>query len=218
MISMELDPRSEYYSFFRAELLPYLSPARGRVILDVGCGAGHLLAHLKSQGARETIGLELRKEVADELRQSGRVDKVLCLDIETAELPLPEASLDLVIVSHVLEHMIDPWLVLRKLRRHLRPGGQLVGAIPNVRFVRVIWELVATGQWRYADSGILDRTHLRFFTKRSMTDLLTACGYQIDDIQPQIGSAKARWLERLSFGAASEFLGYAYNFKCHKPS
>lgn len=213
MINNELNPDTQYYGLFRHELLPYLDAARGTV-LDIGCGSGLLLAHLKKNGAERTIGLELRQDIATELRESGRVDDVWCLDIERDELPVAAHSLDTIIVSHVLEHMVDPWAVLRRLRGLLKPGGKLVGAIPNVRHLSVAWKLLSRGEWTYADSGILDRTHLRFFTRSGIEQLLKSTGFRILALDPEIAGPRATALSRLSFGSADNLVCYAYNFQC----
>ncbi len=213
MINTELDPRTDYYGQFRHELLPLLEPARGTV-LDIGCGSGLLLAHLRQHGAERTIGIELRADIASELRESGRVDEVLCLDIERDELPFAPGSIDTLVVSHVLEHMVDPWSVLRRLRPLLSPGGRLVGAIPNVRHVSVALKLLTRGRWQYADSGILDRTHLRFFAKETIRELLETTGYRVLALVPEINGPRARAVSRLSLGSADDLVCYAYNFAC----
>lgn len=213
MINEGLDPASNYYALFRHELLPYLGDVTGDV-LDIGCGSGLLLAHLRGKGARKTIGVEMRSDIADALRRSGKVDEVFCLDIERDALPIAAHSLDTIIVSHVLEHMVDPWTVLVRLQRYLKPGGRLVGAIPNVRHVSVALSLLAKGRWDYVDSGILDRTHLRFFTKATIRQLLESTGYRVVSLDPEIAGPRARTLSRLSLGRADNLVCYAYNFSC----
>jgi 2-polyprenyl-3-methyl-5-hydroxy-6-metoxy-1,4-benzoquinol methylase len=213
MINPELDPRTNYYGQFHQELLPLLGEVRGTV-LDIGCGSGPLLEHLRHNGAERTIGVELRKDIAHELRESGRVDEVLCLNVESDALPFAHASLDTIIVSHVLEHMVDPWKVLQMLRPLLKPGGRLVGAIPNVRHVSVALRLLTHGSWQYADSGILDRTHLRFFTKKTIRELLESTGYRVLALVPEINGPRARAVSRLSLGSADNLVCHAYNFAC----
>lgn len=215
MINLELDARGGYYSLFRSELTPFFEGFGGSV-LDVGCGSGELLKHLKKQGAQRTIGLEMRADVADALRQSDVIDEVLSLDIEAEELPVPPESLDAIVVSHVLEHMVNPWRVLRKLHRHLKRDGILVGALPNVRHIGVAGNLLLRGRWQYTDSGILDVTHLRFFTRQSAAALLQSSGFSIEALKPEISGPRASFISAVTLGSLNDLVAYAYNFRCRK--
>lgn len=215
MINAELNAQGSYYRLFRQELLPLLESVEGSV-LDVGCGSGELLKHLKDRGARRTIGVEMRADVAHELRRSDKIDEVLVLDIECDDLPLPLESLDAIIVSHVLEHMVNPWQVLRKLRGYLKHDGILVGAIPNVRHVSVAGALLFKGRWPYRESGILDVTHLRFFTRQSIGELIESSGFLLETLQPEISGPRASMVSRLSLGRLDDVVAYAYNFRCRK--
>ena len=212
MINEELDPNSTYYNSSRMELIPFLVAARG-VILDVGCGSGKLLAYLKSQGVSQTIGLELREEVAHELERSGRLDKVLCMDIETAaecpfcpkNCPLISSSLAAMYSSTWPTHgwFYEESQALPKARRTIdRRNPKCASHIPEL-----IKQLVAGGQWEYANAGeFRTRRTSNSSTKKSMIGLLTACGYQIDDIRPELGSTRARWLAQLAFGRGNDFV------------
>ncbi len=213
MISKDIEPDASYYHIARHELLDLFDP-KDKVVLDIGCASGALLGVVKKLGARRTIGVESRAEVAAALAASGTVDDVLCLDIERDELPLAAASVDVVILSHVIEHMVDPWLVLRVARQLLRPGGILVGALPNVRHVRVIYDLLVRGEWKYVDSGVMDRTHLRFFTRRSLEEILVSEGFQVETLRAEIGRGKATVLSRATFGVFDDLLAYAFSFRC----
>ena len=134
-------------------------PAACRRVLDVGCGAGHLGRLLKERGHHVT-GMELVPEEADEARQ--RLDAVVTADVE-AGLPFAPGSFDAVIFADLLEHLVDPWRVLREAAALLSPGGVVVASVPNVQNVDVVRRLLR-GRWDYRERGILDRGHLRFFT------------------------------------------------------
>jgi SAM-dependent methyltransferase len=215
VINQKLDAQSGYYSLFRSELTPFFEGFDGSV-LDVGCGSGELLKYLKKQGARRTIGLEMRSDVADALRQSETVDEVLSLDIEAEDLPVPPESLDAIVVSHVLEHMVNPWRVLRKLHRCLKSDGILIGALPNVRHISVVGNLLLRGRWQYTESGILDVTHLRFFTRHSAAVLLQSSGFAVEVLKPEISGPRASFISAVSLGSLNDLVTYAYNFRCRK--
>jgi 2-polyprenyl-3-methyl-5-hydroxy-6-metoxy-1,4-benzoquinol methylase len=89
-------------------------------------------------------------------------------NLDKDELDLPEEAFDCIVCNDVLEHLITPWQVLGKLAILLKPGGHFVASIPNVQYWGVLKDLVFEGDWRYADEGVLDVTHLRFFTRRSI--------------------------------------------------
>jgi SAM-dependent methyltransferase len=213
----KLNPDEDYYELFRSELLPLLPPQLGDV-LDIGCGTGSLLLHLKSRGAKFTAGIEYVPAVAEQARLRQVADEVHCLDIESDELPYGPARFDCIVMSHVLEHMRDPWLTLAKVLALLKPGGNFVGAIPNVRYYPVLRDLLLRGRFQYQPSGILDRTHLRFFTRDSIEGLLVDAGLRVEYLVPEISGPKARLLSKLSLGVLNDLACYAYNFRCQKPA
>jgi len=90
-----------------------------------------------------------------------------------------ESSYDSILLSDVLEHLVDPLYVLHGLARHLTPGGKVVVSVPNVAHWSVRKDLLM-GRWEYTDEGILDRTHLRFLTLATAAELMRAGGYRIE--------------------------------------
>ena len=90
---------------------------------------------------------------------------------------------DLILCLDVLEHLIDPWSVIKKLiYENLREGGTLIACIPNVRYYNVLLPLLLKKEWKYQETGVLDRTHLRFFTKKTILELISSAGLQLDTI------------------------------------
>lgn len=142
---------------------------------------------------------------------------ILQQDLLAAGPDLFEAGrFDLLIFSHVLEHFAEPEAVLRQALAWLRPGGRVLVALPNVRHVSVLWDLLLRDDFRYQASGILDRTHLRFYTRTSAQRMLQGCGLQLLRSEPEFGGGKSIMLNRLTLGRASGFAAYAYNFLASK--
>jgi len=200
---------SEYYAELR---MPMLSLVRGvpQRVLEIGCAGGQTLNYLKQRGSQYTIGIECSPPAASVARDRG-VDQIVIGDIENLETPFEPASFDLIVVGHVLEHLTDPWAVLRKLAIFLKEDGQLVGAIPNVRHHSVLLPLLLFGKWQYQPSGLLDWTHLRFFCRTSIVNLLESTGFQVEKIVPDFGR-KSRLANSLSLTLLQDFLCFAYNF------
>ena len=192
----------EYHAHARREMLDFVPPGARRV-LDVGCGEGLFGALLKQRGA-EIWGIEPAPEAA--ALASERLDKVLTSDVETALAKLPPHGFDCVVFNDVLEHLVDPGAVLQRSRELLTAGGLIVCSIPNVRYFQNLWNLLAHKQWRYEDEGILDRTHLRFFTERSIRDMFDEHGFELVRMQGINGftSWKFALISRLSFGLLSD--------------
>lgn len=161
-----------YYANVRENLARLVPPTAQR-ILDVGCGQGALGGYLKSQEQVEVIGIEIQPEVADVARE--HLDRVLVGDIEHMTLPYAEGYFDCIILADVLEHLIDPWAALNKLKNYLSPTGIMVISLPNVRNLGVIRTLLE-GSWNYQEWGILDSTHLRFFAYNDMLAMFAKAG------------------------------------------
>jgi 2-polyprenyl-3-methyl-5-hydroxy-6-metoxy-1,4-benzoquinol methylase len=193
---------AEYHAHARPEMLEFV-PQGARRILDVGCGEGHFGALLKQRGA-EIWGVEPATQAA--ARATEKLDRVLTMNIESALATLPPQGFDCVVFNDVLEHLVDPGAVLLRARELLSADGLVVCSIPNVRYFRNLWNLVAHKQWRYEDEGILDRTHLRFFTERSIVDMFDEHGFEIVRMQGINGftSWKFSLLAKLSLGLLSD--------------
>jgi O-antigen biosynthesis protein len=173
----------EYYNLERRDIQHFL-PERLGDVLDVGCAAGRLGKALKEKGAASVTGIELVPEVAG--RAALVLDKVICGDVETIELPFPPESFDTIICADVIEHLRDPWAAVKRLVSLLKPGsGRFIACIPNICYYKIML-LQFLGSWPYSNEGILDRTHLRFFSPYSAHELLTAAGLSVIEVQPLI--------------------------------
>jgi 2-polyprenyl-3-methyl-5-hydroxy-6-metoxy-1,4-benzoquinol methylase len=173
-VDMDLFDKDEgYYAQSRDDVMS-LIPPEARTILDVGCGKG-ILGRKLSTRERKVCGIEKDPVVAEEA--SRHLETVVVGDVESVSLPFTERSFDCLIFADILEHLKDPWEVLRSMRRFLSEGGEVVASIPNVRHYKVIRSLVR-GHWNYTRSGILDITHLRFFTLEGIRSLFEQTGYR----------------------------------------
>ncbi len=170
-----------YYSDAKPELLELIDP-RGLRILDAGCAGGSNGEMMKRRGAREVVGIELSPAAAEQAR--ARLDRVIVGDLATVDLgELAAEPFDALLLIDVIEHLLDPQASLRRLLETLRPGGVVVASIPNVAHVWVLANLLA-GRWPQKDSGIFDRTHLRFFARRDMVRLLDSAGLDVLAVHP----------------------------------
>jgi len=167
-----------YFDFARPELLA-LVPESARTVLDIGCGAGRLGESIKARQTAHVVGIEMNQAAAERARS--RLDRVLVGDIEQLEPDFPPAAFDTIICGDVLEHLREPARLLGRIRGWLRPGGTLVASIPNVRHHSVVRGLLA-GNWTYEPAGLLDRTHLRFFTRREIEKLLYRAGFCVQNL------------------------------------
>jgi 2-polyprenyl-3-methyl-5-hydroxy-6-metoxy-1,4-benzoquinol methylase len=166
---------SSYYEYARPEIARLVPPGT-RHVLELGCAAGACGAAIKALRGCRVTGVELVPEVA--ARAAGRLDRVIVGDCEALDLPalLGGERFDCLVAADVLEHLRDPLAVLLRLHAVLAPDAALVASFPNVRHYSVLANLV-NGHWTYTDAGILDRTHLRFFTRREFARLLSQAGF-----------------------------------------
>lgn len=182
-----------YFEAVRSEMLPFV-PSDCKRVLDVGCGRGNFGKLLKQTRPVEVWGIE--PVAAAAVVAATQLDFV----IEGAFTPdanLPPASFDAIFFNDVLEHLLDPAAALRQARTLLGPGGVVIASIPNIRFFPTQWEVVVRGEWRYEDSGIMDRTHLRFFTRKSILALFADNSFRVEKIEginPYTERARKRYL------------------------
>jgi GT2 family glycosyltransferase/tetratricopeptide (TPR) repeat protein/SAM-dependent methyltransferase len=178
-----------YFEFARPELLE-LIPQTARDVVDVGCAAGRLGEALKARQSCRVVGIEHNPVAASAART--RLDCVIEGDAENLEWPFPPHSFDAVVCGDVLEHLRDPLAFLREVRDWLRADGVVVISLPNVRNHTVIRGLLE-GDWTYEPAGLLDHTHLRFFTRREIEKLLYRAGFGVPALIPVPGPGYPEW-------------------------
>jgi SAM-dependent methyltransferase len=184
-----LDPATTYGAQANPDLLSRI-PLDARMVLDVGCGAGGLGAAFRLRNpATRLIGIEPDATLAE--AAAPHYEQVLRIDIETTPPPLPPGSLDALVFGDVLEHLRDPWAVLKRDAALLAEEGVLLACVPNIEH----WSFVArllTGTWRYEKMGLFDETHLRWFTRDGMKQALDQAGLVPLEAAPRIfGREKA---------------------------
>ncbi len=165
---------SSYFSNSRPEVQQFVN-YNSKTILDVGCAAGFLGYALKMKNNAEVWGVEINKDVAEKALH--KIDRVIVKPIEEAIYELPDNYFDTIVCADVLEHLVDPETVLVKLKEKLKLTGEIIISLPNIMHFSVVLDLL-NGNFNYAEAGILDKTHLRFFTKSSIDKMLERCGFQ----------------------------------------
>lgn len=167
-----------YYQNVRQEMLELLpSEMKVRKAADIGCGEGYFGLALKEITGAEVWGVEL--ETAAARVATKRLDKVINSSIEDALAKMPANSFDVIYCNDVLEHLYDPEDIVHKLKSKLKKGGLLISSIPNVRYFHTFIGLSLGREWEYTHDGVLDFTHLRFFTDKSIVNMFERAGYEI---------------------------------------
>lgn len=155
-----------------------LVPVECHRILEVGAGFGGLGRILAQRPDMEMDAVEINPDAPKYLE--GLYRKYWIGDIERIQLVGALPEYDCIVFPDVLEHLVNPWGALSKLCESLRKGGYVVASLPNVRNIALLYNLVVRGRWDYTNSGLLDRTHLRFFARSNIEELLNGAGLQIE--------------------------------------
>lgn len=194
--SYEIKP-SHYFKGARADFVALLPGNATARILEIGCGYGGTGALALANGkCGAYIGIEIADTAAAEA--SKYLTHVLVGNVETMDLPFEPASFDAVVISEVLEHLTDPWTVLTKIAPLLRDNALIMASSPNISHYKVIRSLLR-GEWTLTELGVMDRTHLRWFTPSSYKAMFEQCGFTITQVQPvSPETAKIRWANRLT--------------------
>ena len=174
------DPlRKGYHDLLRREILE-LIPTTATKVLDLGCGTGELGKAIKQRQKCFVSGVELNKE-AYQIAQKN-LDAVFCDNLNRFNPSFINTKFDCIVFADILEHLISPWAVLKKFASVLTDDGTVIASIPNIAHPWILSNL-QKGLFRYEPAGILDITHLRFFTKTSIFQLFYAAGLKIVSIK-----------------------------------
>jgi GT2 family glycosyltransferase len=188
-------------------------------VLDVGCALGATIRRLKYRWPNaEVHGIEIRDDVAS---LGGSNFPIIAGDASTMELPWPTEYFDYIILADVVEHIAYPEPMLERLRGYLKEGGQLLVSLPNVMHYSVLQSYLL-GHWTYEDAGILDRTHMRFYTAESANRLFTSLRYEVKQILPLTLKGEdvlpfvKELIEREETCEDIQFYAYQYLLRCVK--
>lgn len=178
-----------YYDSLNHDLLARL-PTDARRVLEPGCGAGALArAYRQRNPAAHYTGVE--KAQAQARQATTTCTNVVHGDIESAacwqalDRLRAEEGWDLIVCGDVLEHLLDPLRALAELRLRSTLGGRCIACIPNIGHVSIVQQLLRA-QWHYTDAGLLDRTHLRFFTQPTMIELFRQAGWNVRECTARV--------------------------------
>lgn len=156
-------------------MLGWLGTGRGRRLLDVGAADGLLSRHLTARGWRVTA---IERDPTLAAAGAAHCERMVVADLDR-EIPRLDGPFDVIVYGDVLEHLRDPLAALGAFDRALAPGGRVLISIPNVAHLWIRLSLLV-GLFEYTECGILDRTHLRFFTERTLARLLEDAGLRVD--------------------------------------
>ncbi|MDD5194086.1 MAG: class I SAM-dependent methyltransferase [Candidatus Omnitrophica bacterium] len=202
-----LEKEKVYYSSDRREIAAIFTNSVSSV-LDVGCGQGFLGKVLKAKGIKKVTGIEVNCEAAEIAKRN--IDEVIVADIENTVFKFPAGSFDAIIFADVLEHLINPWQVLEKFKIFLKEDGFFLISIPNIRYYRVLLNLILKGKFQYEDQGILDITHLRFFTFKMLKKYMKDIDFEIIRVKRNF-SGYISWLfNMVLFNALADFFTRQY--------
>jgi len=177
--------QSTQHAMLKSPDLIDVLPLSAKRVIDIGCGVGEIAKEYHVRGAPEYyLGIEIMPEDAEIAKQ--HCSQVWVGNIEEFDSATWDqmTNFDLWVFGDVLEHLYDPWQILKKVRSVLPNHGSIACCIPNVQH----WSIQARlsiGDWRYADKGLLDRTHVRFFTRQTILEMLTDAGFEITDLIPR---------------------------------
>ncbi|MCW3066915.1 MAG: wbbL 5 [Solirubrobacterales bacterium] len=190
-----------------------LVPPGARRVLDLGCASGALGAALRARGDVAVVGIERDPDYAADA--AARLHHVLVADLEAFDGWDELGTFDVVIAGDVLEHLRDPWAVLRRASAVLDPGGLAIVSLPNVRYWETFWILARHNTWPRRSEGIFDGTHLRWFTLRDAWALLDQAGLETVEVRRQmrLRGRGSRWdgiVGRLSRVPGRSFLTFQH--------
>ena len=210
-----------YFNKARYDLIGLMPIDTEQKVLEIGMGAGDTLVEIKKRKlAKEVTGIDLMK-IEGSNQENPLIDFVHYIDLDKEELPLEDNYYDVIIAGDVFEHLVNPEDILKKLIAKLKKKGCLLISLPNIRAYNALYSIVFKGRFEYTSEGIFDKTHLRFFCKKDMIQMIQSAG----DLQIEIATpihlvtsknSKRELFNKFTFKIFEEFTTVQYLFKVIK--
>lgn len=211
---------TSYHTGIRMDIISLLPKNTEQKVLEIGAGGGDTLVYIKKHKlAQEVVGLELF-ELAGTNQNNPLIDQFIHGNIEESQSILKQKYFDVIILADVLEHLVDPWTVLEKVCTYLKDDGKLLVSLPNIREIGALVKIALLGDFRYQNDGVLDKTHLRFFCKKNMLNMLESNEHKVDSFLPAFkvrhDRKKRKLYNNLTFGLMEGLWAYQYLFVVSK--
>lgn len=213
MVKSYLDKDNDYFSIVREDIISFIGNERNLDVLEIGAGTGETLLELKKRGVASRI---FGFDIVDINSNKEKFDLFMIGNIENIESPFDRKGFDAIILADVLEHLVDPEQTIRKLIPCLKQGGSFYISLPNIRNIKALYQIFYKGSFKYTDSGIFDRTHLRFYCKNDMIQLVKLLDelkvVKVESNLRHTSSIKTT-INKLTFGFFEQFLSLQYFIK-----
>lgn len=194
-----------YFKGGRQTIIEKINLEKVQTLIDIGCSDGATLKLINKENHNiELWGVELMEEPAKEAQK--QFQKIYIGTIEENLKNLPNNYFDAILMLDVIEHLAYPEDVLLILKSKLKFGGKIYSSIPNISHIKGIFNLLIKKDWKYESYGLMDYTHLRFFTPKSIKRMFNNLGYEIID---QRGMTPSSWWKHIFFTVFS--FGYLYS-------
>jgi 2-polyprenyl-3-methyl-5-hydroxy-6-metoxy-1,4-benzoquinol methylase len=212
---------ADYYSNIRLDLINLIDKkSQNLKVLEIGAAYGETLFYLKQNGiASEVVGVDIFEDAKNKQNYKP-LDQFIFGDIEKIDLPEYFQHFDLILLADVLEHLFEPKSVLETLKKYLKEDGKIIISMPNIRYYSALYKIVFKGDFKYEESGIFDYTHVRFYCRKNIQELLETAGYKVLKQESSIinyqGKSIAKLINLITFGIFEEFFSTRYFFVVKK--
>jgi SAM-dependent methyltransferase len=212
---------ADYYSNIRLDLINLIDKkSQNLKVLEIGAAYGETLFYLKQNGiASEVVGVDIFEDAKNKQNYKP-LDQFIFGDIEKIDLPEYFQHFDLILLADVLEHLFEPKSVLETLKKYLKEDGKIIISMPNIRYYSALYKIVFKGNFKYEESGIFDYTHVRFYCRKNIQELLETAGYKVLKQESSIinyqGKSIAKLINLITFGIFEEFFSTQYFFVVKK--
>jgi 2-polyprenyl-3-methyl-5-hydroxy-6-metoxy-1,4-benzoquinol methylase len=215
------DKSTTYFSNIRLDLLSLIdSNSKNLKVMEIGAAYGETLYYIKSKGiASEVVGVDVFEDKVNKENYKP-LDRFIFGNIENIDFPEYYGYFDLILLPDVLEHLIEPKNALSKVHKYLKDNGVIIVSMPNIRHYSALKKIFINGDFSYQESGIFDSTHMRFYCRKNIKQLLENSGFETlieeGSIKNYKGNSISLIINKITFGIFEEFFSYQYFFKSKK--